>query len=54
MKKRTLKFLHDYLAWHFPDDSRGFDGCSVESHCKLCGRLILQDSQGNWFTVGRA
>lgn len=42
-------FYHDILGWHKPTDEREFDGCSLHSRCKYCGREIMQDSQGNWF-----
>jgi hypothetical protein len=42
-------FYHDVLGWHEPTDEREFDGCSLHSRCKHCGREIMQDSQGNWF-----
>jgi len=45
-------FAHDVLGWH---DGRGarldFDGCSFSSRCGVCGRRVLQDSQGNWFSA---
>lgn len=42
-------FYHDFMGWHVPDDSLSHDGCSFHSHCKICGKDIMQDSQGNWF-----
>lgn len=43
-------FYHDVLEWHIPDHNkdhyRGINYCSV---CKICGKEIMQDSQGNWF-----
>ena len=44
-------FYHDILGWHKPDGTEGFDGCSRHSICKYCGKNIMQDSQGNWFTA---
>ena len=45
------RLFHIYLGWHFPDDSpQTFDGLSIHARCKFCGKEILQDSQGNWFT----
>lgn len=39
-----------HLGWHRPTPGvLGFDGCSVNSLCRLCGKKIMQDSQGNWF-----
>lgn len=49
-KKSYFKsFYHDVLGWHTPNGSAYFDGCSVYSKCKYCGKDIMQDSQGNWF-----
>ncbi len=42
-------FYHDIMGWHEPTDERMFDGCSLHSRCKYCGREIMQDSHGNWF-----
>lgn len=45
-------FFHDILKWHQPDSSnKTFDGCSIGSVCKYCGKKILLDSQGNWFAI---
>lgn len=45
------KFFHDLLLWHEPakSEKQFFDGCSIHSICKYCGKEIMQDSQGNWF-----
>jgi hypothetical protein len=43
------RFVHNVMGWHAPSEISGFDGCSMTSSCKYCGRQILQDSQGNWF-----
>ena len=43
-------FYHDILEWHLPNNSpQSYDGCSIHSTCKYCGKEIMQDSQGNWF-----
>jgi hypothetical protein len=42
-------FYHDRLDWHMPNGKYGFTGVSLTSHCKYCGKEIMQDSQGNWF-----
>ena len=47
------KFIyHDILGWHGPDKNAKIwsDGCSSHCRCKHCGKEIMQDSQGNWFT----
>lgn len=43
------RFLCNILGWHRPIEKIGFDGCSMISICKHCGKRILRDSQGNWF-----
>ena len=43
------KFLCNVLGWHKPTNRVGFDGCSMTSNCKNCGKEIMKDSQGNWF-----
>ena len=43
------KFFHDFLRWHEPEDHWWWDGSSVHSRCKHCGKEITRDSQGNWF-----
>jgi hypothetical protein len=47
--KVMRKWAHDHLGWHAPDGTRGFDGCSIHSTCRFCGKDVMQDSQGNWF-----
>ena len=44
-------FYHDLMGWHTPDENaeETFDGASIHSKCKYCGRDIMMDSQGNWF-----
>lgn len=45
-------FYHGIMHWHMPreDEANTFDGLSEHNHCKYCGKEIMQDSQGNWFT----
>lgn len=43
-------FYHGILGWHKPDKTQYNDGCSFHSHCRFCGKEIMKDSQGNWFT----
>lgn len=42
-------FFHDVMGWHIPSDkeSQEFDGVNTHAHCKICGKEIIQDSQGN-------
>jgi len=42
-------FFHNVMKWHLPNNEESFDGCSIHSTCKFCGKEIMQDSQGNWF-----
>ena len=47
---KALNWLfHDILGWHRPNGDYFFDGATVISHCRICGKEIMQDSQGNWF-----
>lgn len=56
MKKWFRNFACNFLGWHKPDCSQPiwFDGCSEHSKCRYCGKKIMMDSQGNWFTFGGA
>lgn len=49
--KKIRKFKCNILGWHTPQIPIGFDGASYYSKCKYCNRKILQDSQGNWFSL---
>ena len=43
-------WLCKYLGWH--NGTGGFieyDGCSIHAICSVCGKEVMQDSQGNWF-----
>lgn len=48
----TNKWICKYLGWHQPNDEAVFSGVSLCSTCKCCGKIIMQDSQGNWFDGG--
>ena len=37
------------LGWHKAPKVQGFDGCSKNGVCPVCGKEVMQDSQGNWF-----
>lgn len=39
-----------YGCW--PADSVGFNGNSFTAVCDHCGHRILQDSWGQWFSIG--
>lgn len=47
-------FRCEVLGWHTPTTIyvRGLS-TTFESTCKRCGRLIMQDSQGNWFAYSK-
>ena len=57
MRQNKIKggksFRCEVLDWHKPTTIY-VKGLSItfESTCKRCGRPIMQDSQGNWFSVG--
>ena len=47
---KLLEWLtHDILGWHKPNDNYERRGINIISTCKICGKKIMQDSQGNWF-----
>ena len=48
------RFFHDAMGWHTPDKNKEMtcDVVNVYAICKHCGKEIMQDSQGNWFTTG--
>ena len=41
----------DILDWHRPTIISN-DGVNTRSICSRCGRPIMKDSQGNWFSYG--
>lgn len=49
--KRKKNFRCDVLDWHTPTTVYvGRLSTTFESTCKRCGRKIMQDSQGNWYS----
>lgn len=42
-------------GWHngklLSSKGYNFDGCSNHAKCSKCGRDVMQDGQGNWFTT---
>jgi len=36
-------------GWHMAPKEQGFDGASLNGKCPICGKRVMQDSQGNWF-----
>ena len=51
--KDKKSFRCEVLDWHTPTDIH-VDSLFVifDSVCKRCGRPIMRDSQGNWFSYG--
>lgn len=49
--RRALRaFLCNKMDWHTPDwPTKPL----YTRHCKYCGRYILQDSNGDWFSAHR-
>ena len=45
------KWFCDKMGWHNAPVVTGWDGASFEGVCPRCGRHVLQDSQGNWFSL---
>ena len=44
------RVYHDIMLWHLPsNEPQEFDGCNFHAKCNICGKDIMQDSQGNWF-----
>ena len=45
-------WLCKHLGWHNGElpDVIAWDGCSLHARCSVCGKRVMQDSQGNWFT----
>lgn len=41
--------FHDLFGQHRPDNKIEQRGINTCSKCRLCGKDIMQDSQGNWF-----
>lgn len=50
---RVSRFTHNVLGWHSPIQSWKFDGLSMTSICRTCGKHILQDLHGQWFSIKR-
>ena len=49
--KRLPEWFCHKLGWHLAPKAQGFDGCSFKGVCPRCGKPVLQDSQGNWFSA---
>lgn len=45
------RLFHNLMGWHLPEDEKKeLLGVNIKSKCRFCGREIIQDSQGNWFS----
>lgn len=51
VSKKSKSFRCEVLGWHSPTNIE-FAGINLKSTCKRCGRPIMKDSQGNWFSSG--
>ncbi len=51
--KKTKKPFSCCIGYHRPAGKVSFDGCSLGCVCGKCGDELLQDSQGNWFSIGQ-
>ena len=52
IKKWWFYFRHEVVGWHNCKGNKKvtFDGCSLGGVCE-CGRKVLQNSNGDWFTT---
>lgn len=44
-----MKWLCKFF-WHKTPKDCKFDGASFYGACPRCGKNVMMDSQGNWFT----
>lgn len=44
------EFMDHHNNKHQEQPKTYFDGASLHARCGRCGREVMQDSQGNWFT----
>lgn len=42
-------FFHDIFGWYKPNHQIWSNSLSNISHCRFCGKRIMQDSYGDWF-----
>jgi hypothetical protein len=42
-----------WLGWHKAPQTFALAGISLRGICPRCHDIVLQDSQGNWFSVQR-
>ncbi len=53
LRKKIREFKCNTLDWHKPIPTSTFDGVNLKSRCRYCNKVILKDSQGNWFSINR-
>lgn len=41
----------DWFGWHLNPYIQTFDGMNYAGLCPRCKRIVLRDSQGNWFAI---
>ena len=47
---KLFKFIfHDMMGWHLPSPVQKYKGYIRCSKCIVCGKDLMQDSQGYWF-----
>ena len=46
-----IKWLCTKFGWHVCPKDIWNDGCSGRGACPRCGKEVMRDSQGNWFTL---
>ena len=48
---RGTSYSCKIFGWHNGNGGeQSFNGCSFKGSCSKCGKNVLQDSQGNWFS----
>ena len=47
--KRLPVWFCNKLGWHLPPKSRDFNGVNYYGKCPRCNKMVIKDSQGNWF-----
>lgn len=52
MKRLFSKFKCNILDWHKPSSKvKYIGGTNFISTCRFCGKEILRDSNGGWFST---
>lgn len=53
MFEKLKKFAHDALGWGYPTQMEEEDSFQPSYRCRYCDHVVLQDSTGAWFHIGR-